>query len=226
MALKELLILATIGLVYSQSHCSAYEDGYNDGEDCTCADRSFNECMEPFTDVQLHVDSLAECKEECDAIANSNGDCDWFIFDQTGGQDKNCKLFGPSYESMAGYLNSCNVIGGPLRNEIDACLAEPGDPVCDNANFCPAGCQSCAGDICNAYAETECVPKEPESSTSSSIPSISICQTLMTSRGLSEIINYFTYDQRAKECRGYSSGRRSCVNTVAAQSLDIDACRA
>merc|ERR1712212_426704 len=220
MALKAVLILATIGLVYAQSHCSGVQD-------CTCADRSFNECMEPFTDVQLHVASLAECKIGCDAIATNNGECDWFIYDATGGQEKNCKLFGPGDEPMADYLTSCNVIGKPLRNEMDVCLADPGDQVCNN--FCPNGCESCAGDICNAYVETECVQKESESSISPSIPDVSVCQTLMTMQGSSEVINYFTYDQRAQECRGYRSGSRFCVNIVAAQSMDladIDACRA
>ena len=219
MALKAVLILATIGLVYSQSHCSGLQD-------CTCADRSFNECMEPFTDVQLHVASLAECKTECDAIATNNGDCDWFIYDVTG-REKNCKLFGPGHEPMADYLTSCNVLGRPLRNEMDACLAEPGDPVC-NANFCPGGCESCAGDACNAYVETECVYVEA-GTVAPSIPNFPMCQTFMTSIGSSEIINYFTYDQRAQDCMGFSSGQRFCDNVVAAQTMDladIDACQA
>ena len=223
MALKALLILTAIGCVYSQSHCSAYESGYNDGEDCSCADRSFKECSEPSTDVQLHVPSFMDCKYECDAIVEA---CDWFIFDQTGSQEMNCKLFGPGEESMTNYLASCNVWGAPLRNEMDTCLLDPADMAC-NDNFCPGGCESCVGDRCNDLVGTECVPKVVESSTTNSIPSFPTCQTIMTTLGLSETINYFTYDQRGKVCKGYPSGQRSCANVVAAQSMtnvDIDAC--
>ena len=224
MALKAFLILATIGFVYSQSHCSAYESGYNDGQDCSCADRSFRECSEPSTDVQLHVASLIECKSKCDEIIDL---CDWFIFDQAGGQETNCKLFGPGEESMADYLASCNVWGGPLRDEMDTCLLDPADMAC-NDNFCPGGCESCDGDRCSDLVETECVPTVVDSSTTNSIPSIATCQTVMTMQGLSETINYFTFDQRAKVCRGYPSGQRSCINVVAAQTIsnsDIDDCR-
>merc|ERR1712083_915704 len=59
MALKAVLILATVGLVYSQgSHCSAFGGGANDGRDCTCGDKAFNECDEPNTNDQFHVNTL------------------------------------------------------------------------------------------------------------------------------------------------------------------------
>merc|ERR1712055_190802 len=139
MALKTVLILATIGSVYSQSHCSAFEDGTNDGRDCSCADRSFEECSEPSTYVQFPVVNL----EECQALCSAWSACEWFIFDKNP-HDFNCRMFGPDRKSMADYLSSCGLVGGPLRNEVDICLAELQDALCGNANICPGGCASCS----------------------------------------------------------------------------------
>merc|ERR1712061_502375 len=127
MALKSVLILAAIGLVYSEySKCSAG----NDKRDCTCADKAFNDCQEPVTEDQIHVADLAECKFQCD-LFNSFGACDWFVYEQTGGMDENCHLFGPGKEPMADYLSSCNRVGGALRNEAGECLDGP-DNLCDS----------------------------------------------------------------------------------------------
>merc|ERR1719209_1209316 len=115
MALKAVLILAPIGFGYSQSHCSAFEDGTNDGRDCTCRDRSFRECAEPVTGAQIPVANLEECKSLCSVWSA----CEWFIFDRSGAQDFNCKMFSTGQDSMADYLSSCNTVGGPLRNEVD-----------------------------------------------------------------------------------------------------------
>merc|ERR1712130_257092 len=106
MALKAVVILATIGFVYSQSHCSAFEDGTNDGRDCSCADRSFGGCVEPSTGAKLDVVNL----EECQALCRAWSSCEWFIFDRRGGPDLNCRMFGR-----------------PPRNEAAICLAEPSD---------------------------------------------------------------------------------------------------
>ena len=227
MALKAVLILATIGSVYPQSHCSAFEDGTNDGRDCSCADRSYGECQEPSTGAQLPVVTL----EECQALCSDWSACEWFIFDQQGGERLNCKLFGPDRESMADYLSSCNVVGGPLRNEQDNCLGYVPTAVCDNANYCPGGCASCAADRCNDFAETGCLITSPETVTVNSVPDAFECQLLMTAQGLNEVINYFIYDQIKTDhqpttlCKGYSDGQRSCANIVAAKNMDIQSCQ-
>merc|ERR1711936_1103024 len=94
-ALKAVLLLATVALVSSQmSSCNT------DDRDCRCADKSFKECQEPVTADMIHVADLAECKFQCD-LFNSFGACDWFIFEQTGGMDENCHLFGPGKEPFA-----------------------------------------------------------------------------------------------------------------------------
>merc|ERR1719341_1625894 len=68
MALKAVLILAALGLVYSEnSHCSAFGGtNGNDGRDCTCGDKAFSDCLEPVTDDQIHTANLEECKFQCD----------------------------------------------------------------------------------------------------------------------------------------------------------------
>merc|ERR1719216_408364 len=136
MALKALLILAAIGLVFSEnSHCSAN----NANRDCTCGDKAFFDCIEPVTDDQIHTADFEECKFQCDLFA-SFGACDWFLF-VTAGPDENCHLFGPGKESMADYLSSCNLVGGALRNSEDKCIEDV--PYCTSAGICPGGCAKC-----------------------------------------------------------------------------------
>jgi len=212
MAFKAVLILATIGFVCSQSHCSA------DDRDCSCADRSYGGCVEPSTGAKLNVVNL----EECQALCSAWSACEWFIFDKNP-HDFNCRMFGPDRKSMADYLSSCSLVGGPLRNEVDKCLAELQDALCGNANFCPGGCASCAGDRCNDFAETECTVTSLETSTST-VPDAFFCQTVMTFK-TSNFINYFTFDQYAELCKGFPDGRRSCANIVAAKNTDIQSCQ-
>ena len=140
--------------------------------------------------------------------------------------DENCHLFGPGKETMADYLSSCNQVGGALRNEAGECL-DGVEAVCGQS-FCN-GCASCAADACGLLVETECVIANSEVSTSNSIPNVEGCRGTMMSQGNSNNINFFIYDQRAETCWGYDSGKRSCSNVVAAQTMDqatIDSCRA
>jgi len=221
MALKAVLILATIGLAYSgYSHCT------NDGRDCSCADRFFGQCMEPFTGSQLLVANLEECKSLC-SVWNA---CEWFIFDRSVGDHLNCKMFSTGQVSMADYLRSCYLVGGALRNEVDSCLGDFGvaqDLICSNANFCPGGCSSCAGDRCNGFAETECTTVLPGIGISLTLPDVLSCQIAATANGdtVHNILNYFTFDQYEESCRGYESGERRCYNVVAAKNLDIQSCQ-
>merc|ERR1719184_417012 len=155
MALKALLVLASVGLVYSQSHCSAHVDGetpgINSGRDCTCGDKAFNECDEPETNDKFHVNSIDECWFQCDLFHGFNA-CDWFLYYGVGGMDENCHLFGPGKEPMTDFVNSCNLQGGAIRNTDDACI----NPVsfCDVPSLCPGNCASCNDDPCEGYIET------------------------------------------------------------------------
>merc|ERR1712233_283431 len=226
MTLKAVLILATIGLACSEnSHCSAYEDGTNDGRDCSCADRFYSQCMEPSTDSQLPVDTLEECQSLCSVWSG----CEWFIFEPHG-EHLNCKMFSTGQVSMADYLRSCYLVGGALRNEVDSCLGVFGvaqDLICSNANFCPGGCSSCAGDRCNGFAETECIMYSEGTGISLTLPDVLSCQIAATANGdtVHNILNYFTFDQYEESCRGYESGERRCYNVVAAKNLDIQSCQ-
>ena len=122
---------------------------------------------------------------------------------------------------MADFLMRCNVFGGPLRNEEDACLTTyPGDLACNDA-FCPGGCASCAEDMCSGLAGIDCTMNSPESVIDSVFPDAYQCQTRMTMRGTFDIINYFTYDKDRELCAGYPSGRRTCHFLAAAQTLDL-----
>merc|ERR1712226_123858 len=224
MALKVVvLILASIGFACSEnSHCSAYADGTNDGRDCSCADRFFGECMELSTGSQLLVANLEECKSLCSVWST----CEWFIFDRSVGDRLNCKMFSTGQVSMADYLQSCNVVGGALRNEVDTCLGDLLDWLCSDDNVCPGGCSSCAGDRCNDFAETECPISLPEQQSSTTIPNALGCQNVMS--GMSNhatTINYFLFDQYGEVCTGYESGERNCRKVVAAKNLDLQSCQ-
>ena len=212
MALKAVLILATIGSVYSHV-CD---------RDCSCADRSFQECHEPSTATKLPVVNLEECNSLCSAWS----DCAWFIFDRTGGQHLNCKMFSTGAETMAQYLSSCNRVGGPLRNEVDACLGDLPDVLCGDDRYCPGGCSSCAGDRCNDFAETVCTMTATTDITTYPTDALQ-CQNTLTNIGSSHepIISYFTYDHRSWRCAGYPSGERACAFVVAAKNMDIQSCQ-
>merc|ERR550539_607763 len=209
MALKAVLILATISFVYSH-FCD---------RDCSCADRSFAECHEPSTATKLPVVNLEECSSLCSAWS----DCAWFVFHQTGGLHLNCKMFSTGAETMADYLSSCNRVGGPLRNEVDTCLGDLPDSLCGNDGYCPGGCSSCAGDRCNDFAETGCTMRQL-STWVASFGDASQCQNACIAQGSSDI-NYFTYDHRDWSCEGYLGGIRSCANVVAAKNTDIQSCQ-
>merc|ERR1712130_134873 len=227
MTLKAVLILATIDLACSEnSHCSAYEDGTNDGRDCSCADSFYSQCMEPSTDGKLPVANIEECQSLCSVWSG----CEWFIFDQSGGEHLNCKMFSTGQVSMADYLRSCYLVGGALRNEVDSCLGDFGvaqDLICSNANFCPGGCSSCAGDRCNGFAETECIMYSEGTATIHTLTNALICKAAATSNGdtVYNIINYFVFDQYGEVCTFYRSGERLCSKVVAAKNLDIQTCQ-
>merc|ERR1712112_52949 len=212
MALKALLILASIGLVFSEnSHCSTN----NANRDCTCGDKAFFDCIEPVTDDQIHTADFEECKFQCDLFA-SFGACDWFLFVNSG-PDENCHLFGPGKESMADYLSSCNLKGQPLRRKDDTCILDSsstlGGAICADVTNCPQGCADCnSADPCDGYAETGCSMTEPGTEQIGSLPTFEGCQAFAIPNGdnLDNIVTFFTFAKREEECRTYDTGRRTC----------------
>merc|ERR1712107_696943 len=118
MALKAVLLLATVALVSSQSSCNT------DDRDCKCADKLFQDCQEPVTADMIHVADLAECKFQCD-LFNSFGACDWFVYEQTGGMDENCHLFGPGKESMTDYSPAATGLVEPSATKTGSVLTVP-----------------------------------------------------------------------------------------------------
>merc|ERR1712215_636398 len=86
-----------------------------------------------------------------------------------------------------------------------------------------------ARDECGLLVETECTIANSEVTTTTAVDSAENCRAVTTSQGNSNNINFFIFDQRAEICWGYDSGKRSCSNVVAAQTMDqatIDSCRA
>merc|ERR1719350_415455 len=172
MALKTVLLLALVGLVYSLS-CSG-------DRDCTCADKAFGECDEPSAGDAVHVNTWQECKAQCDLFF-SFGACDWWLFNAVNGMDENCHLFNPEREPMTDYLGSCNIVMGPLFDNADNQLTD------------------CSKDGCEGYVESECAKKGIEVDTAETpLPNAEACQLVMISRAGANALTYYTYDVRAK----------------------------
>merc|ERR1719278_2017201 len=204
MALKAVLLLAYVGLVYSAMYTPCSTIG-----DCSCSDKSFEGCDEPPTGDKVHVNTWQECKAQCDLFASFQM-CEWWLFNEVNGMDENCHMFNIDRESMPDYLGSCNLIMGPLFDKND-------DPLTD-----------CNGDTCYGYVESECAKKGIEVDIAPNLPSSEACQTVMTSRSSTNTITYYMYDVRAKVCKGYSDGLRACSNQVSLQTLEesvIDSCQ-
>merc|ERR550539_1507836 len=192
MALKSVLILAAIGLVYSEySKCSAN----NDKRDCTCADKAFNDCQEPVTEDQIHVADLAECHFQCE-LFNSFGACDWFLYVKSG-QDENCHLFGPGRESMGDYLTSCNEIAQPTRLADDTCIGYVETGCAMKTEGTNALDSTPEFENCQAYAITN-------------------------GGAIDNVITFFKFMKREEECRVYYSGERDCLYQVATWNMDMD----
>merc|ERR1711955_165483 len=126
--------------------CCVYEHtGYCGGwpncnplmHDCSCGDKSFDQCNEPNPAVSLHVTDLNECILNCDLFATF-GQCDWLVYFNHG-PDENCHLHAQG-ETMEEYLYTCNTVGQPTRYQDGHCMTDYA-PVCKNAVFCGDGCK-------------------------------------------------------------------------------------
>ena len=127
------------------------------------------------------------------------------------GMDENCHLFNPEREPMTDYLGSCNIVMGPLFDNADNQLTD------------------CSKDDCGGYVESECAKKGIEVDTADTpLPNADACQLVMISRASANALTYYTYDVRAKVCKGYGDGARACDNQVALQTMDealINSCQ-
>merc|ERR1711981_751977 len=84
-------------------------------------------------------------------------------------------------------------------------------------------------DDCGGYVESECAKKGIEVDTADTpLPNADACQLVMISRASANALTYYTYDVRAKVCKGYGDGARACDNQVALQTMDealINSCQ-
>merc|ERR1712004_696140 len=221
MASKVMLLLGCLALVDSAYHCNP------DNRDCSCADFSYNECQAPVSNDNIHVLNLEECIFQCD-LFHSFGACDWFRFDQTGGEDENCHLHGPGNEPMPDYLSSCNMRGRPTRDINEACYIDPtissmADNFCNSESFCPGGCTSCNDDICGKIHETECTMEDEGTDNSASSGTEDGCNLLCTSLGAnSNEISYLVWGEREEQCICYPVGKRFCNNIIMEWGVTLD----
>jgi len=225
MASKVTLLLVGLALAASLAdsayHCNP------DNRDCSCADFSYKECQAPVSNDNIHVLDLEECIFQCD-LFHSFGACDWFRFDQTGGEDENCHLHGPGNEPMLDYLSSCNKRGRPTRDINEACYIDPtisgmADNFCKSESFCPGGCTSCNDDICGKIHETECTMEDEGTDNSASAGTEDGCNLLCTSLGAnSNEISYLVWGEREEQCICYPVGKRFCNNIIMEWGVTLD----
>merc|ERR1712211_41053 len=115
-----------------------------------------------------------------------------------------------------------------LVSSQSSCNTDDRDCRCADKSF--KECQEpVTADMIHVADLAECTIANSEVTTTTAVPNADGCRTVTTSQGNSNNINFFIYDQRAEICWGYDSGKRSCSNVVAAQTMDqatIDSCRA
>merc|ERR1711935_15981 len=228
MALKELILMALVGISLSASYC----DPAN--HDCSCSDRSYKECEEPSTVANaVHADTRALCIENCN-LFNSINSCDWLIYKGTT-TDTNCIMMTNSGEAMDEYTGSCNIEYYPLMREDDTCMFEEGTPAC---TFCGRdhgdckGCESSAPKACaNIYHQTECtILAKPEQETKPPENTLDACFSgCFLASSTTATISYVGYNYMDNACTCYKSGERRCnweIIKALATEAEVIACGA
>lgn len=202
--------------------------------DCSCADKSYLECQEPVPDVSVHTNNLEECILNCD-LFSSFGQCEWFVF-YNSGPDENCRMFGAKVrESMDTYLGTCNVVGQPTRYDGDTCMTDS-PLVCEGPPqplFCSGTppCKVCDDtDDCNVnYHEAECaMTTAATQATDIADSSYSGCSAACIASSIADEVTYFTWDRSAKVCNCFNGGFRDCQLQVVKQGFtlgQINACK-
>merc|ERR550517_740854 len=223
MALKAVLILATVGLVYSQGHTAALLVAEPTMEGTAPA------VTKPSTNATSPTPTINSTRIPWKS-ASSSVTCLPALMPVTGSSTTEQEAWTRTAtcldQAMSQYLGSCNMVGGALRNSEDKCIEDV--PYCTSAGICPGGCAKCdTDDICNGYVETGCTKKGTESSTSTGIPTIEGCYTVMTSQGPSaqveaDEINFYFFDKRAELCKGYPPGERDCTSSVVDQTMPLE----
>jgi len=194
--------------------------------DCSCGDKSFDQCNEPNPAVSLHVTDLNECILNCDLFATF-GQCDWLVFFNHG-PDENCHLHAQG-ETMEEYLYTCNTVGQPTRYKDGQCMTS-WEQVCKNAVFCGDGCKPCDKlDKCNKYHQTDCTLKtEYVAATELDEITMNGCTGACIAQSISNPSTYFTWDKAAEACKCYNGGTRDCVKEVVMAGFshaDVVSCR-
>ena len=65
-SIQGLIGLASAVSISVQDQRSTFTPCSSDNKDCSCSDKSFNECIEPQPTVSVHVNDLEECIMNCD----------------------------------------------------------------------------------------------------------------------------------------------------------------
>merc|ERR1712179_882116 len=103
MSLKAAVFLSLLGAALALDHANCDVDN----NDCSCADKAYDQCAEPNPTVSIHVGDLQECILNCDLFATFQ-QCDWLVY-YNRGPDENCHLFAQG-ETMQQYLDTCNTL--------------------------------------------------------------------------------------------------------------------
>lgn len=193
-------------------------------EDCACKDITYEFCKEPTANQELHVNSIKDCIDNCDLFANF-GQCDYLLYYGDNGKDENCQLIsGENGETIERYLESCRIVGQPLRDSFDNCISGFATNGCSQQNCGNSQCHTCTKDgPCKLYSETECtINNSPGETVDGIIPSIDVCLTFCTKSQAYSPWTYFTYDKEAQKCICYNGAEHSCGIKVVPQGLSYE----
>merc|ERR1712179_344343 len=225
MSLKAAVFLNLLGAALALDHANCDVDN----NDCSCADKAYDQCAEPNPTVSIHVGDLQECILNCDFATFQQ--CDWLVY-YNRGPDENCLLFAQG-ETMQQYLDTCNTMGQPTRHPDGDCMTDS-PLVCAGPGAgitCNEGCRACdRGDRCNVNYHQSACTMQAEYVTATELDSLTVegCTAACIAQSVSTDATYFTWDRSAQACKCYNGGNRECVKEVVMAGFshsDVLACR-
>merc|ERR1719381_88738 len=146
------------------------------------------------------------CERDCACKDFLYNHCSFYSFEKSTSVDENCKIYAD--ETMEAFLDSCNQVGQPLKDELDQCFAAEGK--CPTK--CNGKCNTCKDNPCEGYVDVNCQEigggnaEEEQNNVPIYDGCVLFCFNLIDSSSLS----FMTYSREEQICECFQSGSRTC----------------
>jgi len=167
--------------------------------DGQCQDFTVGAC-DPSKDELIEeydIPNVEEAVSLCQEVCQIQEGCNFFDYNKNASK---CYLF--SYR----YLDSCQLIGGPVTPGIDDCVQGM-----DNS--------------CASFVREECSYKGDIRFSKESVTDAHSCQALLQTLHTVYKAEYFVYDTTAHLCMFYSTMEADCPTLSGPKFPDVDECR-